>query len=260
MTRVRVQVTLVAICLAGVSGLACGGDGGDGSTGPSAEAFAKVRASDYARAVNLHASDVPYFEPIPDEDGEGSKESEKQARKLMRCIGAEEPADPLAEVTSGEYGTQSPGELLHVSSTVAVAAQAEDAARALSVIRSRRAKRCLRTVYVSAIEEQESRTSEVSDVSVSRLRFPAAGIRTGYAYRFTASVTVHSSVSELTAYSPAAEPDVPRTLKLYFDDLGFVVGPASIDLAAVGSPTPVSRTLERNLLRVLHERATERKP
>jgi hypothetical protein len=66
----RLPATLVAICLAGVAGLACGGGDDDGSTGPSAEALEKVRASDYARAVNLHASDVPYFEPIPDEDEE----------------------------------------------------------------------------------------------------------------------------------------------------------------------------------------------
>lgn len=258
MARIRVPVTLVAICLAGLAGLACGGD--DDGSGPSAEALAKVRASDYARAVNLHGSDVPYFEPIPDEDEEDSKEAEKQGRKLTRCIGAEEPADPLAEVTSGEYGTQSPGQLLHVSSTVAVAAQAEDAARAFNLIRSRRAERCLRAVYVSAIEGQESSTTEVGDVSVSRLRFPATDIGKGYGYRFTASVTIHGSVSELTAYRPASEPDVPHTMRLYFDDLGFVVGSASIDLTAVGSPTPVSRTLEHNLLRVLHERATERTP
>ena len=71
-------MTLVAICLAGVAGLACGGeDGGEGSTGPSAEALAKVRASDYARAVNLRAADVPYFEPIPDDEEEDPKEARR---------------------------------------------------------------------------------------------------------------------------------------------------------------------------------------
>ena len=46
----------------------------------------------------------------------------------------------------------------------------------------------------------------MSDVSVSRTRFPAADIEDGFAYRFAASVTVHRSTSELTAYRPAADP------------------------------------------------------
>lgn len=259
MSRVRVPVTLVAICLAGVVGLACGGDD-EGSSGPSTEALAKVRASDYARAVNLRASDVPYFEPIPDEDEEDPEEARKHDRELMRCVGVEEDPEPLAEVKSPEFGTDSPGELLRVASTVEVGADAERAARELKLIRSRRAERCLQRVYASAIEEEESSTAEVSDVSVSRVRFPAADIEDGFAYRFAASVTVHRSTSELTAYRPAAEPNASLTVRIYLDILGFVVGPASVSLTATGVPTPVSRTLEHNLLRVLHERATELTP
>jgi len=262
-SRVRVQVTLVAICLAGVSGLACGGDGGDGgdgSTGPSAEALAKVRASDYARAVNLRASDVPYFEPIPDDEEEDPKEVRKHDRELMECVGVEDGPEPLAEVKSPEFGTDSPGELLRVASSVEVGADADRAMGELRLIRSRRAEHCLRRVYASAIEEEESSTAEVRDVSVSRARFPAADIEDGFAYRFSASVTVHPSTSELTAYRPAAEPNASVTVRIYVDTIGFVVGPASVSLTATGVPTPVSRTLEHNLLRVLHERATERTP
>lgn len=251
-------MTVVAICLAGLAGLACGSD--EGSSGPSAEALAKVRASDYARAVNLHASDVPYFEPIPDEDEEDPEEARKHERELMKCVGVDEDPEPLAEVKSPEFGTDSPGELLRVASTVEVGADAERAARELRLVRSRRAEGCLQRVYAPVIEEEESSTAEVSDVSVSRLRFPAPDIEDGFAYRFAASVTVHRSTSELTAYRPAAEPDVSQTVRIYVDLLGFVVGPASVSLTATGAPAPVSRTLEHNLLRVLHERATERTP
>jgi hypothetical protein len=257
-SRVRAPLTIVAICLAGVAGLACGG--GEEGSGPSAEALAKVRASDYARAVNLRASDVPYFEPIPDEDEEDSEENERRDRELMRCVGIEEDPDPLAEVKSPEFGTESPGELLRVASTVEVGADAERAAQELKLIRSRRAEHCLQRVYASAIEEEESSTAEVSDASVTRLRFPAPDIEDGFAYRFSASVTVHPSTSELTAYRPAADPDASVTVRIYLDFIGFVVGPASVSLTATGAPTPVSRTLEHNLLRVLHERATEQRP
>ena len=114
-----------------LAGLACGGGDGDSSTGPSAAALAKVRASDYARAVNLHASDVPYFEPIPDDEEEDPKEARKHDRELMRCVGVEEAPEPLAEVKSPEFGTDSPGELLRVASTVEVGADAERAMREL---------------------------------------------------------------------------------------------------------------------------------
>jgi hypothetical protein len=254
-------LTLVAICLAGVAGLACGGDDeGDGSTGPSAEALAKVRASDYARAVNLRAADVPYFEPIPDDDEEDPKEARRHDRELMKCVGVEEDPEPLAEVKSPEFGTDSPGELLRVASTVEVGADVARAMRELRLIRSRRAEHCLQRVYASAIEEEDSSTAEVRDVSVARVRFPAADIEDGFAYRFSASVTVHPSTSELTVYRPAAEPNASVTVRIYVDIIGFVAGPASVSLTATGAPTPVSRTLEHNLLRVLHERATERAP
>jgi hypothetical protein len=259
-SRVRVPATVASICLAGAAGLACGGGDGESTAGPSPEALAKVRAADYARAVNLHASDVPYFSPTPDEEEEDPKEARRHERELMRCVGVEHEAEPVAEVKSPEFGTDSPGQLLRVSSSVEVGADAGQAMRELKLIRSRLAERCLQRVYAAAIEEQESSTAEVRDVSVSRVRFPAPDIEDGFAYRFAASVTVHRSTSELTAYRPTAGPSGSVTMRIYVDIIGFVVGPASVSLTATGLPTAVSRTLERNLLRVLHERATEHRP
>ena len=51
-----------------------------------------------------------------------------------------------------------------------------------------------------------------------------------------------------------------RTLKVYVDILGFAVGPVEVTLTATGIPAPVSKNLERNLLGVLHERASEPRP
>lgn len=164
-----------------MAGLACG-SADDDSTGPSAEAVAKVRAADYARAVNLRASDVPYFESIPDEDEEDSEEAEKRNREWMMCAGVKQAPEPLAEVKSPEFGTEAPGALLQVGSAVEVGADAEQAMRELRLIRSRRAERCLQRVYVAAIEEEESSTAEVRDASVSRGRFPAPDIEDGFAY------------------------------------------------------------------------------
>ena len=154
----------------GRDGQSACGSSGDGSTGASAEALAKVRAADYARAVDLTHPMSPDFESIPTRTK--TAEAEKRDRELMTCVGVEEEPDPLAEVNR-PICTDAPGELLRVGSTVEVGADARAGHAGIQAHRSRRAERCLRRVYASAIEEEESSTAEVSDVSLSRVRFPA---------------------------------------------------------------------------------------
>jgi hypothetical protein len=259
MNRRRAPALILAVALAAAVGLGCGaGDSTDGTSGASAKALARVSAADFARGVNLRASDVPYFEPKPDEE-EDPRQRHRQEQELLKCIGVKESDDSLANVESPTYGTQSPGELLNVASSVEVVLGAEEAARQLKLFRSRRSERCLRSVYVSAVEEEESSTTEVRGASVTRVRFPDPEIEDGFAYRFTASVTVHAPTSQLSAYRPAAEPKAARTLQVYVDILGFAVGPVEVTLTATGIPAPVSKNLERNLLGVLHGRASERR-
>jgi hypothetical protein len=260
MIRRRAPASILAVALAAAVGLGCGaGDSTDGTSGASAEALSEVRAAELARGVNLRASDVPYFEVQPDEE-EDPREKRRQDRELQKCIGVGGSEESLAAVDSPTYGTESPGEFLNVASSVEVVRGAEVAARQLRLVRSRRAECCLQSVYASALEEDESRTAEVRGASVARLRFPAPGIEDSFAYRFSASVAVHAPTSQLSAYLPAAEPDASQTLKAYVDILGFAVGRVEVTLTATGIPTPVSRNLERNLLGVLHERASERRP
>jgi hypothetical protein len=260
MIRNRAPSLILAVALSAAVGLGCGGgDSTDGASGASAEAIAKVRAAEYARDVNLRASDVPYFEPKPDEE-EDPQERRRQDRELLKCIGAKDPDDPVAKVESPTYGTESPGEVLNVASSVEVVLAAEEAARQLKLIRSRRAERCLQSVYVSALEEDESSTAEVRDAAVTRMRFPDPEIEDGFAYRFTATVTVHAPTSQLSAYRPAAETKASQTLKAYVDILGFAVGRVEVTLTATGIPAPVSKNLERNLLGLLHDRASEGRP
>lgn len=260
MIRQRAPASILTVALSAAVGIGCGAGGStDGTSGASAEALARVSAADFARGVNLRASDVPYFEPQPDEE-EDPREKRRQDRELLKCIGVGETDEPLAKVESPTYGTESSGELLNVASSVEVVRGAEQAARQLRLVRSRRAERCLRSVYASALQEEESSTAEVRGASVARVRFPAPGIEDAFAYRFTASVTVHAPTSQLSAYRPTAAPEAPQTLKAYVDILGFAVGPVEVTLTATGIPAPVSKNLERNLLGVLHERASEGRP
>ena len=206
MIRRRAPASILAVALAAAVGLGCGaGDSTDGTSGASAEALARVRAAEFARGVNLRASDVPYFEVQPDEE-EDPREKRRQDRELQKCIGVGDAEESLATVDSPTYGTESPGEFLDVASSVDIVGGAGEAARQLRFVRSRRAESCMQSVYAGALRQDESSTAEVRGASVARVRFPAPGIQDSFAYRFTASVTVHAPTSQLSAYRPAAEP------------------------------------------------------
>jgi hypothetical protein len=257
----RAPASILAVALSAAVGIGCGaGDSTDGTSPASAAAGAKASAADLARSVNLRASDVPYFEPQPDEE-EDPREGRRQDRELQRCIGVDESEEEsLASVESPTYGTESPGEFLDVASSVEVVRGSGEADRQLRLIRSRRAERCMRSVYARALRQDESRTAEVRGASVTRVRFPATGVGDSFGYRFIASVTVHAPTSQLSAYRPAEEPGAPQTVKAYVDLLGFAEGRVEVTLTATGIPAPVSKNLESSLLGVLHERASRARP
>ena len=142
---------------------------------------------------NLRASDVPYFEVAAGRRGEDPQEKRRQDRELQKCIGVKDAEEPLAKVESPTYGTESPGEFLDVASSVdsrprrrgsgpAAEAGPQPACRALPAegLRHRPARKRNRAPPKSAAP------------SVARVRFPAPGIEDSFAYRFTASVTVHA--------------------------------------------------------------------
>lgn len=261
MTR-RVLVLLVA--LAALSALAGGCGGGEGTGGTTsaakAEAIEKVGAADYAREVNLRASDVPYFEQSDDEEEEDPEVETRRETGLERCLGVEFDSDEdLASVDSPTFESQLAGGLIEVSSTVSVGPDEDEVARELALLRSRLAERCLRRYFLELLEEEETPSAEASGSELKRIPFPDPEIDDAFAYRFGTTVTVHPDTSAPVAYRPAATPP-SRSVDIYIDLVGFVVGPASVTLTAVGAPTPVSRTLERNLLALLHERATAASP
>jgi len=131
----RAPASILAVALSAAVGLGCGaGDSTDGTSGASAEALARVSAADFARGVNLRASDVPYFEPQPDEGEEDPRQRHRQEQELLKCIGVKESDDSLADVESPTYGTESPGELLNVASSVEVVLGAEEAAATLRAL------------------------------------------------------------------------------------------------------------------------------
>lgn len=77
---------------------------------------------------------------------------------------------------------------------------------------------------------------------------------------FAASVTVHRDTSELTAYRPPAESNPSLTVRVYVDILGFRRRPRLGQSHRHRRSRADGQALEQNLLRVLHEQATEDPP
>ncbi len=223
---------------------------------------ASVQAADYARSVNLRASDVPYLEPQADDRDGPSRRERRSEREFERCLGLEGQGEdkPLAEDESPEFAATTPGAYLSIQSSVEVQRDMRGAAKAVRILRGRRVADCMRRVYVPVIEGLGSGNTEVSRVSIRRLRPPLPGVDLSFGFRLSAITTVHPDLSQSVAYRPSADPLESHAVPIHIDLLDFLVGTAQITLTVNAAPTPASRALERNLLTKMHERALANRP
>jgi hypothetical protein len=277
--RQRLAACLLAVVLAGVTAAGCGGDAESSSTATGAEggaapvgarsadggkrgAITRAQALRLARAVNLRASDLPYFEVQPEDEGDEDPEREARLeRRFDRCLGAPRGvAENLAEKSSKTYGTGGAGGGLSVQSEVEIAPSAALARRRARLLRRGRTLTCLKRLYVPVLEEEGSPDAEIGAVSIARLPVPRPDPERAIGFRVSARITVGDNPSQLTAFRPGTSVGTMRTLPAYVDVFAFVAGPAEVTLTATGIPDPVSRALEGNLLRLLHERALEHLP
>lgn len=259
----RSPVPLVVLaCAFGALVAGCGGDSGAETSKASPEALAKVSASDYARSVNLRQSDVPYFEVVSDDGDDVDPEAEeRRQREAQKCMGMEAAVEPLAEVNSPSFEMDAPGTVLSLESTVSVERDSVDVAGEFRHFQSRLALRCMRELFLGVLEEEETIEIDAAGATVRRLPYPGPETDDTYAFRFKSTFTVSEDRAETVAYQPGGRAAAdPLSLDVYVDLLGFASGQAVVSLAAIGMPSPVSRNFERNLLRVLRERATAREP
>jgi hypothetical protein len=257
--------TLLAICGAGALWAGCGGgeiaplDKFDGSEPPTA----KERAASYAGAVNLRASDFPYFKAMPDEAHRDRGDQSRLGREIARCIGGEVEMggeELVAKADSATFGTAGTGGLLTVQSEVEVVRDADVTARRAQLYRNRRVRACLDRVVPRALEEAGDAQAEIGRVSTAWRPSPLPGLAWSFGYRIRASVTTGGS-TQLAAYHRGPAPvSAEGSVPLYIDLFAFHVGRAEISLVATGAPAPVSKVLERNLLRMLSDRAESHSP
>ena len=217
------------------------------------------QAVSFAEAVNLRADDLPYFEEDKEKDEEAEedrKRDERLKRDFGRCLGGIDVSSSMLYHRSPAFENPAAGEALLVESAVEVAASAALAERRADAYRSRRGKRCIAGLLIPIFREEGSTEFEIGKVTVSRLDLETPEIDgVFFAYRISTTVNVTGAESQLTAYVPGTEAATPQTVPFFIDLIGFTVGPAEVNLTAMGAPAPVSRNFEANLLTVLHERA-----
>lgn len=207
-----------------------------------------------ARFVNLRADDFPY---LPESEAGGSSSDGKSQREFEECVGDFQPAGELASAESPSFGGDLGGEYLEFSSSTGVFHTAADVGREARLFGGHRLYACFQRLLQPALEREETGEVELLSVKTHRLRFPEAGIPTAFAYRIVARVAASPESRQLTAYVPGETPDGRPVLAFYLDLLFFVEGRIGVTLTAIGGPQPVPGSLERNLLRVLRERAGE---
>ena len=261
--RPLVPAAVLACALAAsVSG--CGGDSAaEEGSGASPEALEKVAASDYARAVNLRQSDVPYLEVLPDErDESDSAGEERRQREAQRCLGMKSfSQEPMVEVRSPSFGTNGPPAGISIESSVGVEPSSVDVEDEVRRFQTPRAVGCMRKLFLDLLEEEETVSLDTGAATVKRLPFRGPEVDGGYGFRFAARITLSDDTTETVAYSHGSRQAAGEAaIDFYVDFFGFPIDQAVVTLNATGMPSPVSRNLEANLLRVLHERATSHSP
>lgn len=229
--------------------------------GSQRDEIGKREARRVAKATNLRASDLPYFEVQADDEESDPERDRRLERRFSRCAGIPAGLERnVYEEASKTYGTGGGGGALTLTSEVEVAPSAALAARRIGILRKPRTLACLERLYVPDLEEQGSPEADFGRVRIARLPAPRPNPEGALGFRVSARVTFSEGSSKLAAYRPGVAAAESQTLPAYVDIFAFAAGPAEITLTATGIPDPVSKNLEGNLLRLLHERALESLP
>ena len=191
-----------------------------------------ARASDFARAVNLRAVDVPGARPGP-----RSAESQEGRQEAAICSHGE--ALPVGGGRSAKLERGSGLEAESISSSVVVMPSVRAARADLAYADSRPGLACFTRVIRRKLERESSSTVAIGHVAVAPL-------------------TVGSGATRAMGLRIAAELSGVRSglgLGLFVDVLGFDYGPAELELYATSFVQPTPTRTEEELLALMRARA-----
>lgn len=221
----------------------CGCGGGKPASHPAASAPAspsqltKAQATAFAGAVNLQAPDLPGMSQTKPES---ERSAQPAARQLARCDGGVNPDRRVAQVHSAVFTGTRRAKFERISSEVEVMPTAALIAEDNAAVRSQRGLKCVIRQLGQEAAGASSKAGRIGPIKISKLPSPlsGAGADGTFEYRIGTSITAG-----------------PRTIPMYIDLLGFLSGPAEVDMTAIGAPRPVPSAREARLLSVLLARA-----
>jgi hypothetical protein len=153
----------------------------------------------------------------------------------------------VAEIRSVSLRGAAGGEYGQISSEVEVLPSATLAAQNNVAARSSRAIGCITRVIPHLFGTLGGGGARYGRATVSRLPNPLPGADGGFGFRISTAV--------IRSTSEAGQTEVP----VYVDLLGFISGPAEINLTATGAPQPVPADVEHRLLSLLYSRANAKR-
>jgi hypothetical protein len=225
----------------------CGGGTGDPALATN-RPVTRAEAVTYAEEVNLDPADLPGW------TGTGLEEESKPTptdSAEARCTGGPSPTRALVARSSPQFRRGSGFQAQQVKSGVGVFPSLALADQSLAIVKG-------------AIHDARTRGCLLKFARKGIAKGFARGIAPGISYSFGAltlaplphSVPDSFAFRVLIPLSFQRAGGVPYHTHIYLDYLGFATGPADISLLATGFGNPVSAATERNLLSVLHGRAT----
>lgn len=220
-----------------LGGLLAGCGSGDKASSTTRSAT-RAQAVAYAHAINLHAGDVPGMTSTGVSEHEGTKES-RASSELARCAGGVGSTHQIVDIESGTFVRGEGLEKQQVQSGVSVLSRAALAAQELAAIRSSRGRECITRLAQQQLAKSAG-SVRFSGVRTSPL--PAGLVGRGDTFGLRVSLTLTVSGN-------------PTRIPLYLDFLGFISGPAEVDLNTYGISKPVPAVTERRLLSLLMNRA-----
>jgi hypothetical protein len=200
----------------------------------SAKQITKARAVAYADELNLREADILGWER------EASGGPAKVVPALLaesKCEGRN-PYLPLVVLFSPIYGQRGTGNMRSQVAVAPTAALAESDARAGL---SARAFRCFAKAVAPATVSLAGKPFDRGPGTLTRLASPLPGVPDSYEWRIT--------------WTRSFRLGPQYDIKSYEDLLGFVAGPAEIDLAVRSVDRPLPEATELQALRGIYNRA-----
>jgi hypothetical protein len=209
---------------------------------PASASIARAQAQAFGRAVNLTVADVPGAIAYPRE--KKNHNETHNSREFDRCTGAQHVRE-IAEVKSPRLQRGKGVTSETFSSSVTISANASLAFKEYTAVRSARVRACVTRVLRKRFLGKSLYEARYGSVAVGLPPIRIPGAEEGIALRFTTTVI---------------SPRTGRSIPIYTDQIGFVLGPAEISLQTSSIVQPVATTTEEQLLLLLLERAKANTP